>query len=58
MDPFDPVINYGPNDAGVSAISITIILLGLLAAAWGIGSLYAFISDFFNRTKKKNDENN
>ena len=26
MDPFDPAIHYGPNDAGVSALSIALVV--------------------------------
>tara|TARA_Y100001968_G_scaffold333907_1_gene400881 strand:- start:6223 stop:6396 length:174 start_codon:yes stop_codon:yes gene_type:complete len=56
MDPFDPAINYGPNDAGVSTISIALVALGLLASSWIFGALYGFISNYFNRSNKKREE--
>ena len=31
MDPFDPAINYGPNDAGISALTITLVGIGIIA---------------------------
>ena len=52
MDPFDPAIHYGPNDAGISALSITLTILGLLAGSWALGATYALITNFF---KKKNN---
>ena len=53
MDPFDPAIHYGPNDAGVSAFSIVIVVVGLLAGSWAFGALYGLISNYL----KGNNEN-
>ncbi len=47
MDPFNPAINYGPNDAGVSAISIALVIISLIIGIWAIGALYNLIINFF-----------
>ena len=52
---FDPAINYGPNDAGVSAFSILIGVLVILAGSWLFGSLYAFVMNFFKSKKNGNE---
>ena len=51
MDPFDPAINYGPNDAGISTFSIILIVLGLFFSSWLFGVIYAFIADKLNNKK-------
>ena len=53
MDPFDPAIHYGPNDAGVSAFSIALVVIGLLVGSWAFGALYGLISN----SLKENDQN-
>jgi len=53
MYSFDPVINYGPNDAGVSAFSIAIVVIAFLVGSWFLGSLYGLIS---NSLKGKTDQ--
>ena len=55
MDPFDPAIHYGPNDAGVSAFSIALMVIGLLVGSWGFGALYWLISNSL-KGNKQNDE--
>ena len=50
---FDPAINYGPNDAGVSALSIVIALLAISVGFWALGKLYGFFAD---STKGNNDK--
>ncbi|AAQ00487.1 MULTISPECIES: hypothetical protein [Prochlorococcus] len=55
MDPFDPAIHYGPNDAGVSAISIALVVLGLLVGSWAFGALYGIISNYFQGKGKKDN---
>ena len=52
MSPFDPAINDGPNDAGVSAISIVLVTLGLLGLSWLFGAAYGALSSLLNQ---KND---
>ena len=55
MDPFDPAIHYGPNDAGVSAFSIALVVIGLLVGSWAFGALYGLISNFLKENKKNDD---
>ena len=55
MDPFDPAIHYGPNDAGVSAFSIALVVIGLLVGSWAFGALYGLISNSL-KENKQNDE--
>ena len=55
MDPFDPAIHYGPNDAGVSALSIALVVIGLLVGSWAFGALYGLISNYL-KGNKQNDE--
>ncbi len=54
MDPFDPAIHYGPNDAGVSAFSITLVVIGILIGSWAFGAFYGLVLNYF-RGKDKND---
>ena len=53
MSPFDPAINYGPNDAGISAFSIALVVFGLLIVSWLFGAAYGFISGLFNKNKSE-----
>ena len=53
MDGFDPAINYGPNDAGISALTIILGIIGLIAISWLFGKIYGQVSNFF----EKNDNN-
>ena len=53
MEAFDPALHYGPNDAGASAISITLVVIGILVGSWAFGALYAFLANYF----KGNDDN-
>ena len=55
MDPFDPAIHYGPNDAGVSALSITLVVIGILIGSWAFGAASALIGNYFK--SKKDDKN-
>ena len=55
MDPFDPAIHYGPNDAGVSAFSIALVVIGLLVGSWAFGALYGLISNFLKENKQNDD---
>ncbi len=54
MDAFDPAINYGPNDAGISAITIIVAILGLIAFSWLFAKIYFQVAKFFEN-KNKND---
>ena len=53
MDPFDPAIHYGPNDAGVSALSIAITVIALLIGSWAFGAIYGFVSSYFKSKGNK-----
>ena len=55
MYSFDPAINYGPNDAGVSAFSIAAVFLGVLIGSWLLGAIYGFIANSIN-DKDNQDE--
>ncbi len=55
MDPFDPAIHYGPNDAGVSAFSITLVVIGLLIGSWAFGALYGIVSNYI-KSKNNNED--
>ena len=53
---FDPAINYGPNDAGVSAVSILLVTVGILLGFLLIGYLYGLIANLINGTDKNGSE--
>jgi len=54
VEGFDPAINYGPNDAGISAATIIIGIVGLIAISWLFGKIYAQVANVFE-SKNKND---
>ena len=56
MYSFDPAINYGPNDAGVSAVSILLVTVGILLGFLLIGYLYGLIANLINGTDKNGSE--
>ncbi len=56
MDPFDPAIHYGPNDAGVSAVSIALVVIGILLGSWAFGAAYALVVNYI-KGKQENKEN-
>ena len=51
MEAFDPAINYGPNDAGISAITIIFGIVGLIAISWLFGKIYAQVAKLFENNK-------
>ena len=51
MENFDPAINYGPNDAGASALSITLAVIGILVLSWLFGAAYGVIANYINNKK-------
>ena len=53
VEDFNPAINYGPNDAGISAITIFLGIIGLLILSWILGKSYDMLTNFFDRTKRK-----
>tara|TARA_B100000965_G_scaffold289924_1_gene247744 strand:- start:2751 stop:2918 length:168 start_codon:yes stop_codon:yes gene_type:complete len=48
VERFDPAINYGPNDAGISAISIILGIVSLIVVSWLFGKIYAQVEKIFN----------
>ena len=54
MEGFDPAINYGPNDAGISAVTIILGIVGLIAISWLFGKIYAQVANVFE-SRNKND---
>ena len=54
MEGFDPAINYGPNDAGISAVTIILGIVSLIAFSWLFGKTYEQVAKFFE-TNNKND---
>ncbi len=52
MQGFDPAINYGPNDAGISAVTIILGIVGLIAISWLFGKIYAKVAKFFEGNDK------
>ena len=52
MEAFDPAINYGPNDAGISGITIIFGIIGLIAASWLFGKIYAQVANLFDNNNK------
>ena len=51
MEGFDPAINYGPNDAGISAITIIMGIIIVIAVSWLFGKIYAEVTKFFESNK-------
>ena len=54
VEGFDPAINYGPNDAGISAVTIILGIVGLIAISWLFGKIYAQAAKIFE-SNNKND---
>ena len=52
VEPFDPAINYGPNDAGISAITIILGIIGLIAISWLFGKIYSQVAKVFEDNNK------
>ena len=52
MERFDPAINYGPNDAGISAITIVSGIIGLIVISWLFGKIYEQVTKFFEANNR------
>ena len=52
MEAFDPAINYGPNDAGISAITIIIGIISLIAVSLLFGKIYSQVAKVFEKNNK------
>ena len=51
MEGFDPAINYGPNDAGISALTIVLGIVGVIAISWLFGKIYDQLAKLFDANK-------
>ena len=56
VEGFDPAINYGPNDAGISAVTIILGIVGLVAISWLSGQIYAQVSKLFEPNNKNDSK--
>tara|TARA_Y100001968_G_C19007698_1_gene548998 strand:+ start:204 stop:371 length:168 start_codon:yes stop_codon:yes gene_type:complete len=54
VEGFDPAINYGPNDAGISAITIILGTISLIIVSWLFGKIYAKVDKLFENKNKNN----
>tara|TARA_Y100001968_G_scaffold289707_1_gene292917 strand:- start:126 stop:290 length:165 start_codon:yes stop_codon:yes gene_type:complete len=54
VEGFDPAINYGPNDAGISAITIILGIFGLIAISLLFGKIYEQVAKLFETNNKNN----
>ena len=52
VEGFDPAINYGPNDAGISAATIILGIVGLITISWLFGKIYAQVAKFLESNNK------
>tara|TARA_Y100001968_G_scaffold104457_1_gene94415 strand:+ start:1298 stop:1465 length:168 start_codon:yes stop_codon:yes gene_type:complete len=52
VEGFDPAINYGPNDAGISAITIILGIICLIVVSLLFGKVYAQIAKLFENNNK------
>ena len=52
MEGFDPAINYGPNDAGISALTIFLGIAALISIPWLFGKIYEQLANLFEANKK------
>tara|TARA_Y100001968_G_scaffold1412_1_gene1144 strand:+ start:1236 stop:1412 length:177 start_codon:yes stop_codon:yes gene_type:complete len=55
VEGFDPAINYGPNDAGISAITIFLGITSLIVFSWLFGKIYGQVAKFFENNDNNND---
>ena len=53
MEGFDPAINYGPNDAGISALTIVLGIVGVIAISWLFGKIYEKAANFCQKWHSK-----
>ena len=52
MEGFDPAINYGPNDAGISALTIILGIIALIGISLLFGKIYELVSNLFEKNGK------
>ena len=52
MEGFDPALHYGPNDAGISAITIIKGIISLIVVSWLFGKIYAQLANIFENNNK------
>ena len=53
VEGFDPAINYGPNDAGISAITIILGIISLIVISLLFGKIYGQVAKIFENNNKK-----
>ena len=56
MDSFDNAIHYGPNDAGISTLTILLGIFSILIVSWLLGAGYGLLADLIRKSNsgKKN----
>ena len=52
VDTFDPAINYGPNDAGITGIALLVGIICLIVISWVFGKIYSQVAKFFENNNK------
>ena len=52
VEGFDPAINYGPNDAGISALTIILGIFGIIFISWLFGKIYTQVANLFEPNNK------
>ena len=53
MEAFDPGLHYGPNDAGISAINIIAVTIGIIIVPFVFNKIY---SQVLKMLEKENSE--
>lgn len=53
MEAFEPAIHYGPNDAGISAINIIAIVIGIIIVPLAFNKIYSQILNILEKDKSK-----
>ena len=50
MDSFDNAIHYGPNDAGISTLTILLGIFSILIVSWLLGAGYGLLADLIRKS--------
>ncbi len=53
MEAFEPAIHYGPNDAGISAINIIAIVIGIIIVPLTFNIIYSQVLKILGKDKAK-----
>ena len=54
LEGFDPAINYGPNDAGISAITIILGIVSLIVISLLSAKIYDKVANLLANNNKNN----